>query len=81
MSLVDVEDEWTYTSWMSVSDVSEVGGVTLAKREWKKQGRKGRTTKKKIRPARQHAMEGTALINRKGRKFTPITAAALRGIS
>ena len=64
-----------------MSDIAKVGGFTFAESEFKKQGRKSRPTKNEIKPVRQHAMEGTALINRKGRKFTPITAAALRGIS
>ena len=38
VSLADVKDEWTLPSWMSVSDVTEVGEITFAENEWKKQG-------------------------------------------
>ena len=70
VSLSDIEDKWKSTIWMSVSDVSEVGGVTFSENEWKKQGQKGRPTKNNIKPARRHYMEGTALVNGKGIKRT-----------
>ena len=37
IGLVDVEDEQTSSSWMSISDVAKVGGVTFAESHWKKQ--------------------------------------------
>ena len=73
VSLADVEDEWTSTSWTSVSEVAKFGGATFAESEWKKKGRKGSPTKTKAKPAGRHAMEsteGTALINGKGSKRT-----------
>ena len=57
VSLVDIEGEWTLSSWTSVSDVAKVGGATFAESEWKKQGQKSRPTKNMIMPARQHALE------------------------
>ena len=56
--------------WMIISDVAKVGGVTFAESHWKKQGRKSRPAKNMITPDGQHAMEGTALINRKVNKRT-----------
>ena len=55
---------------MSISDVAKVGRVNFAESEWKKQGRKGRPTKNKVKPAGKYVMEGTALVNGKGRKRT-----------
>ena len=55
---------------MSVSDVAKISGVTFAESEWKNQVQKSRPTKNMIKPAGRYAMDGTALINRKGGKRT-----------
>ena len=70
IDILDVEDDQTLSIWMIISDVAKVGGVTFAESHWKKQGRKSRPTNNMITPDGQHAMEGTALINRKGNKRT-----------
>ena len=70
IGLVDVEYKQTSSIWMSISDVSKVGGVTLAENHWKKQGKKSGPTKNIITPDGQHDMKGTDLINRKGDKHT-----------
>ena len=36
IGLIDVEDEKTPSSCMSISDVTRVGGVTFAESHWKK---------------------------------------------
>ena len=70
IGLVDVEDEQALSSWMRISDVAKVVGVTFAESYWKKQVRMSGPTKNMITPDGRHDMEGTALINRKGKKFT-----------
>ena len=50
IGLVDVEDEQTSSSWMSISDVAKVGGVTFAESYWNKQVRKSGSTKNMITP-------------------------------
>ena len=68
IGLVDVEYEHMLSIWMSISDVAKVGVVAFAEIDWKKQGQKSRPAKNMITPDGQHAMEGTALINREGNK-------------
>ena len=70
VSIVDVEYEWTPSIWMIISDVAKVGGVTFAENKWKKQGQNIRPTKNMIKPTGRQAMEGTSIINGKGRKST-----------
>ena len=68
--LVDVEDAQTSSSWMSISDVTKVGGITFAESHWNKQVQKSAPTKNMITLNGQNYMESTEFINRKGDKLT-----------
>ena len=70
ISIVDVEDEQTLSSRMSISDVAKVDRVTFTESHWKKQGQKSGPTKNMITSDGQHDMEDTDRTNSKGDKHT-----------
>ena len=50
IGLVNVEYKQISSSWMSISDVVKVGGVTFAKSHWKKQGQNSGPSNNMITP-------------------------------
>ena len=70
IGLVYVKDTRTSSSWMSISDVAKVIGVTFAGSHWKKHGRKNAPTKNIIMPVGRNDIEGMSLVSMKGDKRT-----------